>query len=108
MRSSYAKARRLDRSQTGRNDRLDEEIKRYPHEPRLPDSLTDEEHRRLEAILTFAFNLESAGDVIERDIMAIATKLSKRVVDTPPEDQREIETTLDAAAPTCAPPHPCS
>lgn len=76
-------------------DRLDEEIKRYLTSLD-PDSLTDEEHRRLEAILTFAFNLESAGDVIERDIMAIATKLSKRAVDTPPEDQKEIETTLDA------------
>ena len=76
-------------------DRLDDEIKRYLTSLD-PDSLTDEEHRRLEAILTFALNLGSAGDVIERDIMSIATKLTKRAVDIPAEHQRETDTTLQA------------
>lgn len=43
-----------------------------------PDGLGDDEHRRMEAILAFVFNLESAGDVIERNIGASLSKRFKR------------------------------
>jgi len=33
--------------------------------------MTDEEHRRLDAVLAFAINLESAGDVIVRNIASL-------------------------------------
>jgi phosphate:Na+ symporter len=44
------------------------------------DSMIDDEHRRLEAALTFALNLESAGDVVERNISEFAAKILKRGV----------------------------
>jgi phosphate:Na+ symporter len=39
-----------------------------------PEGLSDEEHRRLEGILTFSLNLESGGDVIERNILPLGSK----------------------------------
>ena len=58
-------------------DALNGEIKRYL--TRLdPESLTDEEHRRLEAVLAFSVNLEGAGDVVERNIASFVGKLLKR------------------------------
>ena len=61
-----------------------------------PDSMTDDEHRRLEAILTFSLNLESAGDVIERNITAFAAKNLKRGVELSPDAAQEIEAAFDA------------
>jgi transposase-like protein len=60
--------RRQDREAISRTRRQDDvldafnrEIKQYV--TRLdPDSMTDDEHRRLEAILTFSLNLERAGE----------------------------------------------
>jgi phosphate:Na+ symporter len=76
-------------------DALNREIKRYV--TRLDsDSMTDDEHRRLEAILTFSLNLESAGDVIERNITAFAAKNLKRGVELLPDAEKEIEATFDA------------
>ncbi len=94
--------RRPDREAIARNRRLDDvldalngEIKRYVM--RLdPDSLTDEEHRRLQAILAFSFNLESAGDVIERNILQFASKQRKRGLELGSEAEREIEATFEA------------
>jgi phosphate:Na+ symporter len=56
-------------------DSLNSAIKRYLTSLD-PESLTDDEHRRLDAILAFAFNLESAGDVVERNI---ATSLARQI-----------------------------
>jgi hypothetical protein len=39
-----------------------------------PEGLSDEEHRRLEGILAFSLNLESGGDVIERNILPLGSK----------------------------------
>jgi phosphate:Na+ symporter len=76
-------------------DALNREIKDYVM--RLDsDSMTDDEHRRLEFILTFALNLESAGDVIERNITAFAAKNLKRGMEVSPDAAREIEETFDA------------
>ena len=76
-------------------DALNREIKQYV--TRLdPDSMTDDEHRRLEVILTFALNLESAGDVIERNISAFAAKNLKRGVELSPDAAQDVETAFDA------------
>ena len=56
-------------------DSLNSAIKRYLTSLD-PESLTDDEHRRLDGILAFAFNLESAGDVVERNI---ATSLARQI-----------------------------
>ena len=76
-REALSRTRRLDDVLDG----LNREIKQYV--TRLdPESMTDDEHRRLEVILTFSLNLESAGDVTERDITAFAAKNFKRGVRT--------------------------
>ena len=76
-------------------DALNREIKQYVT-CLDPDSMTDDEHRRLEVILTFSLNLESAGDVIERNITAFAAKNLKRGVELSPEATQDVAATFDA------------
>ena len=52
--------------------------------------MTDDEHRRIEAILTFSLNLESAGDVVERNIAAFVAKHLKRGIELSPDADQEI------------------
>ena len=76
-------------------DRLNGEIKRYL--TRLdPESLTDDEHLRMEAVLAFSLNLEGAGDVVERNIASFVGKLLKRGLDLTPTDDRTIGEAFDA------------
>lgn len=72
-RDALARTRRLDDAL----DALNHAIRRYLGALDR-DALTDEEHRSLEAILTFAFNLESAGDVLDRNVAAGLAKGIKR------------------------------
>jgi Na+/phosphate symporter len=58
---------------------------------------SDEEHRRLEGIRAFSLNLESGGDVIERNILPLAARQMKRGVELSDEPEREIEATFQAA-----------
>jgi phosphate:Na+ symporter len=94
--------RRGDREAISRTRRLDDVLDGLNHEikqyvTRLdPDSMTDDEHRRVEATLTFSLNLESAGDVVERNIVTFALKNLKRGVELSPDAKREVETTFDA------------
>jgi len=84
-REAAARARRQD----DLLDALNSEIKRYL--TRLdPDTLTDDEHRRAEAVLAFSLNLEGAGDVVERNLASFVAKRLKRGVESSPEDDREI------------------
>jgi phosphate:Na+ symporter len=77
-------------------DALNGEIKH--HVMQLdPEGLSDEEHRRLEGILAFSLNLESGGDVIDRNILPFAAKQMKRGVELSEEAEREIEATFRAA-----------
>jgi phosphate:Na+ symporter len=76
-------------------DRLNGEIKRYL--TRLdPESLTDDEHLRMEAVLAFSLNLEGAGDVVERNIASFVGKLLKRGFHLTPTDDRTISEAFDA------------
>ena len=95
--------RRPDRQGIARSRRLDDvldalngEIKHYVMQLD-PEGLSDEEHRRLEGILAFSLNLESGGDVIERNILPFAAKQMKRGVELSDEAEREIEATFQAA-----------
>ena len=95
--------RRPDRQGIARSRRLDDvldalngEIKRYVMQLD-PEGLSDEEHRRLEGILAFSLNLESGGDVIERNILPFAAKQMRRGVELSYEAEREIEATFQAA-----------
>jgi phosphate:Na+ symporter len=59
-----------------------------------PESMSDADHRRLTEILAFATNLEHAGDVIDRNLMAHATKRLKRGLAFSREERDEIEAML--------------
>ena len=90
-REAIARARRQDDVL----DALSSEIKRYL--TRLdPESLTDDEHRRVEAVLTFSLNLESAGDVIERNIGSFVAKRLKRGIELSVDDDREMQDAFEA------------
>ena len=90
-REAIARARRQDDVL----DALSSEIKRYL--TRLdPESLTDDEHRRVEAVLTFSLNLESAGDVIERNIGSFVAKRLKRGIELSADDDREMQDAFEA------------
>ena len=90
-REAAARARRQD----DLLDALNSEIKRYL--TRLdPETLTDDEHRRAEAVLAFSLNLEGAGDVVERNLASFVAKRLKRGVESSPEDDREIREAFEA------------
>jgi phosphate:Na+ symporter len=75
-------------------DRLNRAIKVYLTELD-PDSLDDDDNRRLTEILAFITNLEHAGDIVERNLMAIAAKRLKRGLAFSVEGQAEIRAMLE-------------
>ena len=60
-------------------DSLDREIKTYVSAIDV-DDMNEADHRRVATILTFATNLEHAGDILDRNVMALAAKQLKRGV----------------------------
>ena len=102
-REAAARARRQDNLL----DALNSEIKRYL--TRLdPESLTEDEHRRAEAVLVFSFNLEGAGDVVELNLASFVAKRLKRGVEASLEDDREIQEAFEAVRAPRRPRRPCS
>jgi phosphate:Na+ symporter len=63
-----------------------------------PDLLDDNDTRRLSEILAFITNLEHAGDIVERGLMAIAAKRLKRGLAFSVEGQAEIREMLERLA----------
>lgn len=90
-REALARARRTDHVL----DSLNWAIKRYLTSMD-PESLTDDEHSRLDAILTLAFNLESAGDVVERNVVSYLSKQLKRGGEISGAVLETIEQSVDA------------
>ena len=80
----------------GRRSRRAQSRDQAVRDPSRSRSMTDDEHRRLEVILTFSLNLESAGDVIERNITAFAAKNLKRGVELSPEATQDVAAAFDA------------
>jgi phosphate:Na+ symporter len=60
-----------------------------------PDSLDDDDNRRLAEILSFITNLEHAGDIVERNLTSIAAKRLKRGLAFSVEGQAEIRAMLE-------------
>lgn len=56
-----------------------------------PDLLGDEERRRIAEIRTFALNLESAGDVLDRSLARVAARWMRKGVTLPEEMMASIE-----------------
>jgi phosphate:Na+ symporter len=92
-RKRLAESKRLDNVL----DRLNGAIKAYLT-AFDPDDLDAEDNRRLAEILAFATNLEHAGDIVEKGLMAIATKRLKRGLAFSAEGQAEIRTMLERLA----------
>jgi phosphate:Na+ symporter len=62
-----------------------------------PDSL-DDDNRRLSEILNFVTNLEHAGDIVEKGLVAIAAKRLKRGLSFSVEGQAEIRAMIERLA----------
>jgi len=60
-----------------------------------PEAMTDADHRRVEEILAFATNLEHAGDVVDKNLMGLASKRLKRGLAFSREGQAELARMLD-------------
>jgi phosphate:Na+ symporter len=77
---------RPDRRQIGEAKRLDDVLDKLNSAIKAyltaldPEALSEADHRRLRDILTFSTNLEQAGDIVERGLLAMATKMAKRGV----------------------------
>jgi len=60
-----------------------------------PDSLSDADHRRITEILTFATNLEQAGDIVDRGLLALVSKKIKRGLSFSKEGETELLGMID-------------
>jgi len=60
-----------------------------------PDSLSDADHRRITEILTFATNLEQAGDIVDRGLLALVSKKMKRGLSFSKEGETELLAMID-------------
>ena len=84
LREVFVKGDRRKISETKRLDdvldKLNTAIKAYLTSLE-PDALSDADHRRVREVLTFAINMEHAGDLIVRNLLAIASKKLKRGVE---------------------------
>jgi len=73
-----------DRRQIGETKRLDDVLDKLNSAIKAyltgldPEALSEADHRRLRDILTFSTNLEQAGDIVDRGLLAMATKMAKR------------------------------
>lgn len=70
-------------------DRLNAAIKAYLV-ALDPASLADEDVRRVNEILTFVTNIEQAGDVVDRNLMGLASKSLKRGLSLSKEGKSEL------------------
>ncbi len=75
-------------------DRLNAAIKQYLT-GLDPDRLADADHRRLTQLLTFATHLEQAGDLVEHNLAALASKRIKRGLAFSVEGETEIARLLE-------------
>jgi phosphate:Na+ symporter len=95
---------RGDRNQVSAAKGLDNVLDRLNHEIKVyltaldPDSLDEADNRRLSEILTFVTNIEHAGDIVEKGLVAAAAKRLKRGLAFSVEGQAEIRTMLERLA----------
>jgi phosphate:Na+ symporter len=58
------------------------------------EAMTEADHQRVEDILTFAHNLEYAGDIVEKNLMGLASKRLKRGLAFAMKDQSGLTAAL--------------
>ncbi|HVC50814.1 MAG TPA: Na/Pi cotransporter family protein [Stellaceae bacterium] len=95
---------RGDRNQVSAAKHLDDVLDRLNRAIKVyltgldPDSLDDADNRRLSEILAFITNIEHAGDIVDKGLVAIAAKRLKRGLAFSIEGQAEIRTMLERLA----------
>lgn len=75
-------------------DRLNGSIKTYVV-GLDPAAMTDQDHKRSMEILRFTTNLRSAGDVIDRNLLGLISKKTKRGLEFSPQGQAELLGAID-------------
>jgi phosphate:Na+ symporter len=59
------------------------------------EAMSEGDHQRVEDILTFAHNLEYAGDIVEKNLMGLASKRLKRGLAFAAKDQADLTAALN-------------
>ena len=101
LRSALEAIEQGDRKRVGETKGLDDVLDRLNRAIKVyladldPDSLDDDDNRRLTEILAFITNIEHAGDIVESNLMAIAAKRLKRGLAFSVEGQAEIRAMLE-------------
>ena len=84
-RGKIAETKRIDDTLDGLNTAIKEYLTAFD-----PDSMANGDNKRLLEILTFATNIEHAGDVVDRDILGIVSRQLKRGLRLSKDGQAEI------------------
>jgi phosphate:Na+ symporter len=104
LRSALEAIDQGDRKRVGATKGLDDVLDRLNRAVKVyltdldPDSLDDDDNRRLTEILAFITNIEHAGDIVESNLIAIAAKRLKCGLDFSIEGQAEIRAMLERLA----------
>ena len=75
-------------------DRLNGAIKAYVT-GLDPDAMSEADHRRVLEVLTFATNLEQAGDLVDRNLLGVIAKKLKRGIDFSEAGRAELLALID-------------
>ena len=98
LRDAFEKADRRQISETKRLDdvldKLNTAIKAYLTSLD-PEAMSDADHRRVTEILAFATNMEQAGDIVDKNLLGMATKKLKRGLAFSREGKAELLTMID-------------
>jgi phosphate:Na+ symporter len=87
---------RTDRRQIGETKRMDDVLDKLNRAIKAyltsldPEELSDDDHRRMTAILAFITNLEQAGDVVDVNLLGLVSKGLKRGIAFSPEERDEL------------------
>ncbi|HEX3982066.1 MAG TPA: Na/Pi symporter, partial [Acidisoma sp.] len=98
VRDAFEKADRRQISETKRLDdvldKLNTAIKSYLTSLD-PEAMSDADHRRVSEILAFATNMEQAGDIVDKNLLGMATKKLKRGLTFSREGAAELLAMID-------------
>jgi phosphate:Na+ symporter len=90
-----------DRRQISETKRLDDVLDKLNTAIKVyltsidPDALSASDHRRVREVLTFALNMEHAGDIVATNLLGIASKRVKRGVSFSKAGQSELLALID-------------
>jgi len=101
VRDAFEKPDRQEISKTKRLDdvldKLNTAIKSYLTSLD-PEAMSDGDHRRVAEILAFATNIEQAGDIVDKNLLGVATKKLKRGLAFSLEGTAELLAVIDRLA----------